>query len=66
MPVSTNNGSLGFIDLEQKSFLDFETELNNPNFAAMAQAIGIDVSGLETPRRSILFLCRRTEELSSR
>src|SRR5882672_8832552 len=38
-----NNGSLGFIELEQKStgFLDTGTELVNPNFAAMAEAIGI-------------------------
>ena len=41
--VVFNNGSLGFIELEQKStgFLDFGTELKNPNFAAMAEAIGI-------------------------
>ena len=34
---------IGFIELEQKSigFLDFGTELQNPNFAAMAGAIGI-------------------------
>jgi pyruvate dehydrogenase (quinone) len=38
-----NNGALGFIELEQKSsgFLNFGTELANPNFAAMAEAIGI-------------------------
>ena len=38
-----NNGALGFIELEQKStgFLDFGTELQNPNFAAMAEAAGI-------------------------
>jgi len=38
-----NNGALGFIELEQKSsgFLDTGTELVNPNFAAMAEAIGI-------------------------
>src|SRR5258705_11394010 len=38
-----NNGSLGFIELEQKStgFLNAGTELNNPNFAAMAEAIGV-------------------------
>src|ERR1700674_2761668 len=36
-----NNGALGFIELEQKStgFLDTGTELINPNFAAMAEAI---------------------------
>ena len=41
--VVFNNGALGFIELEQKStgFLDFGTELNNPNFAAMAEAVGI-------------------------
>jgi pyruvate dehydrogenase (quinone) len=41
--VVFNNGALGFIELEQKStgFLDFGTELKNPNFAAMAEAAGI-------------------------
>ncbi len=41
--VVYNNGSLGFIELEQKSsgFLDTGTELVNPNFAAMAEAVGI-------------------------
>lgn len=41
--VVFNNGSLGFVELEQKStgFLDFGTELRNPNFAAMAEAAGI-------------------------
>jgi pyruvate dehydrogenase (quinone) len=41
--VVFNNGALGFIELEQKStgFLDFGTEFKNPNFAAMAEAIGI-------------------------
>src|SRR5207248_5628472 len=40
--VVFNNGTLGFIELEQKStgFLEFGTELNNPNFAAMAKAMG--------------------------
>jgi len=34
--VVFNNGTLGFIELEQKStgFLDFGTEFKNPNFAA--------------------------------
>jgi pyruvate dehydrogenase (quinone) len=38
-----NNGALGFIELEQKSsgFIDFGTGFNNPNFAAMAEAVGI-------------------------
>jgi len=41
--VVFNNGALGFIELEQKStgLLDFGTELKNPNFAAMAEAVGI-------------------------
>ncbi len=41
--VVFNNGALGFIELEQKStgFLDSGTELANPNFAAMAEAVGI-------------------------
>jgi pyruvate dehydrogenase (quinone) len=41
--VVFNNGTLGFVELEQKStgFLDFGTELKNPNFAAMAEAVGI-------------------------
>jgi pyruvate dehydrogenase (quinone) len=49
--VVFNNGALGFIELEQKStgFLDFGTELNNPNFAAMAEAVGIHGIRLEDP-----------------
>jgi pyruvate dehydrogenase (quinone) len=45
-----NNGALGFIELEQKStgFLDFGTELKNPNFAAMAEAVGIRGIRIET------------------
>jgi len=41
--VVFNNGALGFIELEQKStgFLPTGTELENPNFAAMAEAVGI-------------------------
>ncbi len=49
--VVFNNGALGFIELEQKStgFPDFGTELKNPNFAAMAEAIGIRGIRLEDP-----------------
>jgi pyruvate dehydrogenase (quinone) len=49
--VVFNNGALGFIELEQKStgFLNFGTELQNPNFAAMAEAIGIRGIRLEGP-----------------
>src|SRR5262249_22661456 len=41
--VVFNNGALGFIELEQKStgFLPFGTGFKNPNFAAMAEAVGI-------------------------
>src|SRR5262249_26764173 len=37
--VVFNNGTLGFVELEQIStgFLDFGTGLQNPNFAAMAE-----------------------------
>jgi pyruvate dehydrogenase (quinone) len=38
-----NNGALGFIELEQRSsgFVDTGTSLENPDFAAMANAVGI-------------------------
>jgi pyruvate dehydrogenase (quinone) len=46
-----SNGALGFIELEQKSsgFLDFGTGLSNPNFAAMAEAMGIRGIRLTNP-----------------
>ncbi len=49
--VVFNNGTLGFVELEQKStgFLDFGTELKNPNFAAMAEASGVRGIRLEDP-----------------
>jgi pyruvate dehydrogenase (quinone) len=49
--VVFNNGALGFIELEQKStgFLDFGTELQNPNFAAMAESMGIRGIRIEDP-----------------
>jgi pyruvate dehydrogenase (quinone) len=49
--VVFNNGALGFIELEQKSvgFLNYGTELKNPNFAAMAEAVGIRGLRLEDP-----------------
>jgi len=41
--VVFNNGTLGFVELEQKStgFLDFGVDFKNPNFANMAEAVGI-------------------------
>ena len=49
--VVFNNGALGFIELEQKAsgFLDTGTELVNPNFAAMAEAIGMKGIRIEDP-----------------
>src|SRR5262249_55132165 len=49
--VVFNNSALGFIELEQKSsgFLDFGTQLKNPNFAEMAEAVGIRGIRLEDP-----------------
>jgi len=51
--VVFNNSALGFIELEQKStgFLDFGTEFKNPNFAAMAEAVGIRGIRIEDPAR---------------
>jgi pyruvate dehydrogenase (quinone) len=50
--VVFNNGALGFIELEQKSsgFLPTGTELVNPNFAAMAEAVGIKGIRIEDPK----------------
>jgi pyruvate dehydrogenase (quinone) len=47
-----NNGSLGFVALEQKStgFLNFGTDLVNPNFARMAEAIGLKGIRIEDPK----------------
>ena len=49
--VVFNNGVLGFIEVEQKStgFLPIGTELENPNFAKMAEAVGIRGIRLEDP-----------------
>jgi pyruvate dehydrogenase (quinone) len=49
--VVFNNGALGFIELEQKStgFLPFGTGFRNPNFAAMAEAVGVRGIRIEDP-----------------
>src|SRR5204863_8503710 len=49
--VVFNNSALGSIELEQKSvgFLNFGTEFKNPNFAAMAEAVGIRGIRIEDP-----------------
>ncbi|MBS7696504.1 MULTISPECIES: ubiquinone-dependent pyruvate dehydrogenase [unclassified Chelatococcus] len=49
--VVFNNGSLGFVAMEMKAagYLDTGTDLQNPNFAAMAEAIGIRGIRVEDP-----------------
>jgi len=44
-----NNGSLGFVAMEMKAggYLDTGTDLQNPNFAAMAQAMGVKAFRVE-------------------
>ncbi len=49
--VVFNNSALGFVEVEQKStgFLPFGTDFINPNFAAMAEAVGIKGIRIEKP-----------------
>jgi pyruvate dehydrogenase (quinone) len=49
--VVFNNGKLGFVELEQMStgFLTTGTDLENPNFAAMAEAAGVRGIRIEKP-----------------
>ena len=50
--VVLNNGTLGFVELEMKAsgFLDTGCDLKNPNFAEMAQAMGIKGVRVEAPQ----------------
>jgi len=50
--IVLNNGSLGFIEIEMKAsgFVDTGCELKNPNFAAMAEAMGIKGIRVEHPQ----------------
>ena len=50
--IVLNNGTLGFVELEMKAtgFLDTECDLKNPNFAAMAEAMGIKGIRVEKPQ----------------
>jgi len=50
--IVLNNGTLGFVELEMKAggFLDTAVELKNPNFAAMAEAMGIRGIRVEDPQ----------------
>ncbi|WP_077489332.1 ubiquinone-dependent pyruvate dehydrogenase [Sinomonas mesophila] len=60
--VVFNNSSLNFVELEMKSagFVNYATDLANPNFAALAEAIGIrgvridDSSALEAGLKEAL------------
>jgi pyruvate dehydrogenase (quinone) len=51
--ILLNNGTLGFVELEMKAggFLDFGCDLKNPNFAAMANAMGILGVRVERPQQ---------------
>ena len=78
--VIFNNGVLGFVALEMKAagFVDFGVDLKNPDFAAMARAMGIhglrvedpgDLAGamedfLAHPGPAVLDVVTATQELS--
>ena len=49
--VIFNNGVLGFVALEMKAagFVELGTDLQNPDFAAMARAVGIHGVRVEDP-----------------
>ena len=51
--IVLNNGTLGFVELEMKAggFLDTAVDLKNPNFAAMAEAMGIKGIRVEDPQK---------------
>jgi pyruvate dehydrogenase (quinone) len=50
--IVLNNGTLGFVELEMKAngFLDTGCDLKNPNFATMAEAMGIKGIRVEDPQ----------------
>ena len=50
--ILLNNGTLGFVEMEMKAggFLDTGCDLKNPNFAAMAEAMGIKGLRVEKPQ----------------
>ena len=47
-----NNGTLGFVEIEMKAagLLDTRCDLKNPDFAAMANAMGIKGVRVEAPQ----------------
>ncbi|MGY3496359.1 ubiquinone-dependent pyruvate dehydrogenase [Bradyrhizobium sp. USDA 4502] len=50
--ILLNNGTLGFVEMEMKAsgFLDAYCDLKNPNFALMAEAVGIRGIRVEKPQ----------------
>ncbi|MBN9488740.1 MAG: ubiquinone-dependent pyruvate dehydrogenase [Alphaproteobacteria bacterium] len=50
--IVLNNGTLGFVEMEMKAngFLDTGCDLTNPNFAAMAEAMGVKGVRVEKPQ----------------
>jgi pyruvate dehydrogenase (quinone) len=50
--IVLNNGTLGFVELEMKAngFLDTGVDLQNPDFAAMANAMGVKGVRVEKPQ----------------
>jgi pyruvate dehydrogenase (quinone) len=50
--IVLNNGTLGFVELEMKAngFIDTGCDLKNPNFAAMAEAMGVKGIRVEAPQ----------------
>lgn len=61
----SNNGTPGFVELEMKmkasGFLDVGCDLKNPDFAAMARAVGIKGVRVEHPQDASLGDAGRTE-----
>ncbi len=51
--IVLNNGTLGFVEMEMKAsgFVDTAVALKNPNFAAMAEAMGIKGIRVEDPQK---------------
>jgi pyruvate dehydrogenase (quinone) len=50
--IVLNNGTLGFVEMEMKAsgFLDTGCDLKNPNFALMAEAMGVRGIRVEKPQ----------------
>jgi pyruvate dehydrogenase (quinone) len=50
--IVLNNGTLGFVEIEMRAsgFIDSGCELINPNFARMAEAVGVKGFRVEKPQ----------------